>query len=68
MGAVPAASEDIVGKTDEEIWRAENADATAKTITRHRRPGPIEFVEPVTHADGVHSWLIYKFPIVEGDK
>ena len=61
--------EDIVGKTDEEIWRAENAERYRENdhaVIVGRRP--IEFVEPVTHADGVHSWLIYKFPIVEGDK
>ena len=28
----------------------------------------MEFVEPATHADGPHSWLIYKFPIIEDGK
>ena len=28
----------------------------------------MEFVEPATHPDGLHSWLIYKFPIIENGK
>ena len=28
----------------------------------------MEFVEPTMHPDGIHSWLIYKFPIVEEGK
>jgi two-component system, cell cycle sensor histidine kinase and response regulator CckA len=61
--------EDIVGRTDEDIWPAEDA-------ARHRQYDlaviasgrPIEFVEPATHADGLHTWLIYKFPIIEEGK
>jgi signal transduction histidine kinase len=26
---------------------------------------PVEFLEPVAHQDGSHSWLMYKFPIFE---
>ncbi|MES1257019.1 MAG: ATP-binding protein, partial [Acidobacteriota bacterium] len=29
---------------------------------------PAEYVEPVTHPDGLHSWLVHKFPIIERDK
>ncbi len=58
--------EDIVGRTDEEVWPSENAaryrENDAAVIAAHR---PFEFVEPVAHADGSHSWLIYKFPIIE---
>ncbi len=61
--------EDIVGKVDEEIWPAEDAaryrENDASVIQSER---PLEFVEPVPHADGPHAWLMYKFPIVEGGK
>ncbi len=58
--------QDIVGKTDDEIWPAEEAalyrgnDANVVSTGR-----PTEVTEPVQHADGQHSWLIYKFPILE---
>ena len=61
--------EEIVGKTDEQIWPPENAkryrDNDDAVIEGKR---PIEFIEPVVHADGLHSWLIYKFPIIEQGK
>ena len=61
--------EEIVGKTDEDIWTTEEA-------ARHRgydlsvieSGGLAQFVESVTQADGVHDWLIFKFPIVENGK
>ncbi len=60
---------DLVGKTDEEIWTPEEA-------SRHREYDfsvissgrMVQFVEPATHADGVHYWLIHKFPIMENGK
>lgn len=60
--------EEVVGKTDDDIWPAEDA-------ARHRANDaiviengiPIEFVEPVTQADGIHSWLVFKFPILENE-
>jgi PAS domain S-box-containing protein len=58
--------EDIVGRTDQEIWPNENAAhyrENDQAVVLARRP--FEFVEPVAHADGAHSWLIYKFPIIE---
>jgi PAS domain S-box-containing protein len=61
--------EEIVGRTDEEIWPSEDAEryrANDATVIEGQRP--LEFVEPVTHADGVHSWLICKFPIIEDGK
>jgi PAS domain S-box-containing protein len=61
--------EDIVGKTDEQVWPPENAERyreNDQAVIEGRRP--IEFVEPVAHADGMHSWLIYKFPIMEAEK
>ena len=61
--------EEIIGKTDEEIWPAEDAaryrENDAAVIEGGR---PVEFLEPVAHPDGPHSWLIYKFPIVEDGK
>jgi two-component system cell cycle sensor histidine kinase/response regulator CckA len=61
--------EEIVGKTDEDIWPAEDAARhranDASVIASGR---PVEFVEPTMHQDGPHWWLIYKFPIIEGGK
>ena len=61
--------EEIVGKTDEDIWPAEDAarhrEYDASVIDSGR---PVEFVEPATHVDGPHTWLIYKFPIIEDGK
>ncbi len=58
--------ENIVGRTDNEVWPEENAllyRANDRAVVAGQRPA--EFVEPVPHADGTHSWLMYKFPIVE---
>ena len=61
--------EEIVGRTDEDIWPAEDAARhranDASVIASGR---PVEFVEPATHPDGPHWWLIYKFPIIEDGK
>jgi PAS domain S-box-containing protein len=61
--------EDIVGKTDLEVWPPEDAAryrANDAAVIESGRP--IEFIEPVTHADGVHNWLTFKFPIIEDNK
>jgi len=61
--------EEIVGRTDEDIWPAEDAARhrayDISVIASGRR---VEFVEPAMHADGPHTWLIYKFPIIEDGK
>ena len=61
--------EEIVGKTDGDIWPAEDAarhrENDAAVISTGR---PVEFVEPATHRDGPHWWLIYKFPIIKDGK
>jgi two-component system, cell cycle sensor histidine kinase and response regulator CckA len=61
--------EEIVGRTDEDIWPAEDAarhrENDASVIASGR---PVEFVEPATQQDGPHWWLIYKFPIIEDGK
>jgi two-component system, cell cycle sensor histidine kinase and response regulator CckA len=62
-------AEDLIGRTDEEIWPAEDA-------ARHRANDALvietgrttQFVEQVPQEDGVHSWLVFKFPITENDK
>ncbi len=58
--------EDIVGRTDLDIWSRDHAlryrENDAAVVASQR---PLEFVEPVVHPDGPHSWLMYKFPIVE---
>jgi PAS domain S-box-containing protein len=61
--------EDIVGKMGEQVWPAEFAamyrQNDAKVIeSQHAH----EFVEPITHPDGQHFWLMYKFPIVKEGK
>jgi two-component system, cell cycle sensor histidine kinase and response regulator CckA len=59
--------EEIIGKTDEEVWPTDNAERYRQndaTVVRSKRP--LEFVEPVAHPEGPHTWLIYKFPIIEG--
>ena len=61
--------EDIVGKTDEQIWSSDHAGRYRENdlaVIEGKRP--IEFVETVAHSDGIHSWLIYKFPIIEHGK
>ncbi len=61
--------DEIVGRTDDEIWPLADAvlyrqnDATVVETGR-----PVEFLEPVSQPDGPHSWLIYKFPIFEDGK
>ncbi|MEP6714884.1 MAG: PAS domain-containing protein [Terriglobia bacterium] len=58
--------EEIIGRTDEEIWTSEDAGryrTNDAAVVETRRP--MECIEPVAHGDGEHSWLIYKFPIVE---
>ncbi len=61
--------EEIIGKTYEEIWPLEDATlyrANDKAVIESG--GPMEFMEPATHADGVHTWLTFKFPIMEDGK
>jgi two-component system cell cycle sensor histidine kinase/response regulator CckA len=60
--------EDLIGKTDEEIWPAEAARRRMRDTDVIETGRPIEFVEPVTQSDGIHSWLVFKFPIVQDGK
>jgi PAS domain S-box-containing protein len=61
--------EEIIGKTDEDIWPAGDAAryrANDAAVVEGGRP--VEFVEAATHPNGTHSWLICKFPIVDDGK
>ena len=61
--------EDMIGKTDEEVWPPEEAARhRAKDAEVIETGRPIEFVEPVAQSDGVHSWLVFKFPINQDGK
>jgi PAS domain S-box-containing protein len=59
-------STEIIGKTDTEIWPSDIAvtyrENDAKVIESGNH---CEFAEPVQQSDGMHTWLIYKFPIVQ---
>ncbi len=56
----------IIGKTDEEIWPPEIAANYRENDAQVMQSGNhSEFVEPVQQSDGLHTWLIYKFPIVQ---
>ncbi len=57
---------DFLGKTDHEVWPPEYADRfIANDDAVLRRKALVEAVEAVPHRQGVHYWLIYKFPIVD---
>jgi PAS domain S-box-containing protein len=61
--------EEIVGKTDEELWPPEDAAVyreNDRTVVKTAKP--VEVTESVTHEDGKHAWLIGKFPIMEEGK
>jgi PAS domain S-box-containing protein len=61
--------EDLIGKTDEDIWPADEAARhRAKDLEVIENGHPIEFVDSVVQSDGVHSWLVFKFPIVQDGK
>ena len=57
---------DFLGKTDHEVWPGEYADRlVANDEEVLRTKSLVEAVEAVPHKQGVHHWLIYKFPIVD---
>ena len=61
--------DEIIGKTYEEIWPLGDAAlyrANDAAVIESGRP--MEFMEPATHADGIHTWLTFKFPIMEDGK
>ncbi len=61
--------EEIIGRTEEEIWSPEDAERHRANDALVIETGrPIELVQPVMQEDGIHSWLIFKFPIAGDDK
>jgi len=57
---------DFLGKTDHEVWPAEYADhLVANDDEVLRTKSLVEAVEAIPHRQGVHHWLLYKFPIVD---
>jgi two-component system cell cycle sensor histidine kinase/response regulator CckA len=57
---------DMVGRTDYDIWPGEDSQHSRENdlaVIAAQRPS--EFIETMLHADGKHSWRMYKFPIVE---
>lgn len=57
---------EFLGKTDHEVWPAEYADRLVANDDKVlRTKALVEAVEAVPHRQGVHHWLIYKFPIVD---
>ena len=66
FGKSPA---EIVGQTDFEIWPHDDALHFRKNDAEVAVTGrPVEVVEPAHHPDGRHTWLVYKFPILEDGK
>ena len=59
---------EIIGKTDHDIWPRDEAlqyrRNDAEVVTTQQ---PLEVVEQLPHADGLHAWLTYKFPIIENE-
>lgn len=61
--------EDLVGRTDEEVWPGEVAARFREndlSVIQTRRAA--EFVETVAQTEGKQVWLVYKFPILEDGK
>ena len=59
---------DFVGKTDFDIF----PKATAQQFREHdlevlRENQPREFIEQTEEADGLHTWLTVKFPVIDAD-
>jgi PAS domain S-box-containing protein len=58
--------EEIVGKTDYELWPKEMADAFRKNdleVLKARAPLEIEEIAP--HSDGIHTYISIKFPLFD---
>jgi PAS domain S-box-containing protein len=59
-------SDEITGHTDEELWPGEDADRYRQSDRRVIETGkPAQSTERRMQPDGMHSWLIYKFPIFD---
>ncbi len=61
--------EDMVGKTADDIWPADFAALYRENDNLILQTGrPSEYLAPFAHRDGTHSWLFYKFPIIQDGK
>lgn len=61
---VNLARERVMGLTDHDLFPAELADTyRANDLEVLTARTPIEFEEPVPHADGVHTYVSIKFPL-----
>ena len=57
-----------VGKLDEEIWPPEVAARLRENDERVRRTRqPVETIEALPQNDGLHFWLMCRFPILDED-
>ncbi len=57
-----------MGKTVDELYSPEFAEQYRRNDTyvlEHNRP--LEVIETVMHSDGVHHWLITKFPLIKSE-
>ena len=60
-------SEDLIGRTDPELWpAAQAAEYQHNDATVVATESPLEVLESVVHPEGIRTWLVYKFPITEG--
>jgi PAS domain S-box-containing protein len=62
------AVEDALYKTDDELWPADLAAIYRKNdqkVLRERKP--FEGIEPMLQGGETRPWLMYKFPIVDGE-
>ncbi|MFZ5450103.1 MAG: PAS domain S-box protein [Thermodesulfobacteriota bacterium] len=61
-------SPDVLGKTAHEIWQAETAGKFTENDRRVIIRGePVQNIQEIPQEDGVHIWLINKFPILDKD-
>jgi two-component system, cell cycle sensor histidine kinase and response regulator CckA len=60
--------EEWLGKTSEELWPPEVA-ARFREQDRHvlETGEALQTLGPLHHADGIHQWISYRFPIVDPD-
>ncbi len=60
--------EEIVGKRDEEVFPPEQAAAFRANDLKVLAAGvPLEFEEVALHDDGLHTSIVFKFPLHKGD-
>ena len=60
--------EAIAGKTDQEVFPAEQAAVFRANDLKVLQAGvPLEFEEVALHDDGPHTSIVFKFPLYDGD-